>query len=540
MAGGNLSPRQKMIGMMYLVLTALLALNVSKDILDAFVLVNDSLENTVTNYTEKNELLYADFNQAKSFDPIKVTPFWQKAQIAKSKSKELIDYIKSLQIKLYQETEKITEQQADTLLLENVNSKDNYDIPTYLMIGENENLDKGLAKKLKQKLLVYKQDMYALFSKEEQKQLNIDINTDDKRTGYVKESWEMANFYHTPLAATITILSKLQTDVKNVEYEVVNQLFKSVGKRDYNFDTIAAKVIPSSNYVLLGEDYQADVFVAAFSTTQNPEILIGEYDSTTNKLANVYDSVAVNKGLGNYQIKTDKEGIFNYQGVIKLKTPGSNEVQQYPFQSEYIVARPSLVVSPDQMNVFYIGPKNPVSVSVPGVPSENISATITGAGNTITKKSNGKYEVKLSNSSPRNVEVRVSAKMPNGETRSMGAMPFVVKKLPKPYAEVGNVSVVKMRKPRVQILAYSTVKAKYDPSFAFQGLRLTINKFKIEVYRGGVEVYSKNVNGPTIPNATKSFFNGLRRGDIIYFTKILARDVSGTRLPLNDVTIEVN
>lgn len=539
MAGGNLSARQKMIGMMYLVLTALLALNVSKDILDAFVLVNDSLENTVNNYTEKNEILYSEFNQAKSFDPKKVTPFWQKAQIAKEKSKEIITYIKSLQVKLYQETEKITEQQADTLLLENVNGKDNYDIPTHIMVGENENLSKGLAQKLKQKLLEYKQSMYALFSKEEQKQLSIDLGTDDKLTSYGKESWEMANFYHTPLAASITILSKIQTDVKNVEYEVVNQLFKSVGKKDFNFDTIAAKVIPSSNYVLLGEKYQADVFVAAFSTTQNPEILIGDYDSTKNILTSTYDSLSVKNGLGNYQVKTDKEGIFSYQGVIKLKTPGSNEVQQYPFQSEYIVARPSLVVSPDQMNVFYIGPNNPVSVSVPGVASENISATITGSGNTITKKSSGKYEVKLSGGSPRNVEVKVSAKMPNGEMRSMGAMPFVVKKLPKPYAEVGDVSTITLKKSKNQLLAYSSVKAKYDPSFAFQGLKLNVVKFKVEIWRGQTFISEKKVEGRLIPTSIKNSFNSLRRKDVVIFTNIYAKDVSGTRLPLNDVRIEV-
>lgn len=539
MSGGNLSARQKMIGMMYLVLTALLALNVSKDILDAFVLVNDSLENTVNNYTEKNEMLYAEFNQAKSFDPKKVTPFWEKAQIVKDKSAEIIIYIKSLQVKLYQETEKITEQQADTILLANVNGKDNYDIPTYIMVGENENISKGLAQKLKQKLMQYKQSMYALFGEEDQKLLSIDLDTEDKLTSYGKESWEMANFYHTPLAASITILSKIQTDVKNVEFEVVNQLFKSVRKKDFNFDTIAAKVIPSSNYVLLGEKYQADVFVAAFSTTQNPEILIGDYDSTNNSLTSVKDSVAVTKGLGNYQVTTDKEGIFSYKGVIKLKIPGSNEVQQYPFQSEYIVARPSLVVSLDQMNVFYIGPKNPVSVSVPGVASENIVATISGPGNTITKKSNGKYEVKLSGGSPRNIEVRVSAKMPNGEMRSMGAMPFVVKRLPKPYAEVGSVSTVVKKLPKAQILAYSSVKAKYDPSFAFQGLPLNIVKFKVEVFRSGVGGYTKNVTGSTIPQATKNYFNGLRRGDIIYFTGVRAKDVTGLQLPLNDVTIEV-
>jgi len=381
--------------------------------------------------------------------------------------------------------------------------------------------------------------MLELFSDEEQKLLNIDIDTEDKITPYGKESWEMANFYHTPLAATITILSKIQTDVKNVEYEVVNQLFKSVRKRDFNFDTIAAKVIAPSNYVLLGEKYQSDVFVAAFSTTQNPQILIGKYDSVSNTLSEVYDSVNVTKGMGKYELTTDKEGIFSYQGVIKLKTPGSNQTQQYPFQSEYIVAKPSLVVSPDQMNVFYIGPKNPVSISVPGVASENITATITGSGNRITKVANGKYEVKLSNNSPRNVDVKVSARMPNGEMRSMGAMSFIVKRLPTPYAEVGTVSNQMKTLPKAQILAYSTVKAKYDNSFPFQGLPLNVVKYKIDVFRSGVGGYSKPVNGKNIPQDAKTFFYTLRRGDIIYFTGIKARDATGAQIPLNDVVIKV-
>ena len=164
MSGGDLPPRQKMIGMMYLVLTALLALNVSKDILDAFVLINTSLENTVVNYDEKTETLYSEFNTAKQFDPIKATPHWNKAQKAKDLSVGIIDYVKELQIKLLQETEKIPKSQADTLQLQYVNAKDNYDIPTNIMIGQTEDGSKGLARELKNKLETYKTEMKRLFN----------------------------------------------------------------------------------------------------------------------------------------------------------------------------------------------------------------------------------------------------------------------------------------------------------------------------------------------------------------------------------------
>ncbi len=539
MAGANVSPRQKMIGMMYLVLTALLALNVSKDILDAFVLLNTSLENSVINYEEKNGTLYAEFNQAKTFDPKKVTPYWNKAQQAKKASKALITYIKELKIKLLQETEKISKSEADTLQLVNANSKDNYDIPTYILIGETEDGSKGLAKELKNKINRYKKEMLTFFTEKERKTLKIDLKTADVKTINGVENWEMNNFYHTPLAASITILSKIETDIKNTEYDVVNKLLLAVGSEDYNFDTVAAKVIPSSNYVLLGENYNSEVMVAAFSTTQNPEILIGNYDSTQNKLTTVNDTIPVKNGLGSYQVKTEKEGIFTYEGVIKLKTPGGNSVKQYPFKSEYIVAKPSLVVSPDKMNVFYIGPKNPVSISVPGVPSENIKATITGSGNQITKTANGKYEVKLSNGSPRNVEVKVSAIMANGELRSMGSIPFDVRKLPKPYAEVGTVSTSRGKELLAQIKAFSSIRAKYDQSFVFGGLNLNIVKYRLEVWRGISPIYERDRYNGEINQEDKVFFKTLRRKDVIYFTKVAAQDVSGQRIPLNDVTIEV-
>ncbi len=539
MSGGNLSPRQKMIGMMYLVLTALLALNVSKDILNAFVLINTSLENTVVNYDEKNESMYSDFNVAKQFDPIKVTPYWSKAQQAKQLSSDLINYIKELQIKLMKETEKITENEADTLQLKFVNAKDNYDIPTNIMIGQTEDGSKGLARELKNKLMSYKAEMLSLFNKEQQQLLNIDLKTDDVTTDSGKENWEMGNFYHTPLAATITILSKIQTDVKKVEYDVVSNLLKKAGKKQFNFDTIMTRVIPSSNYVMLGEDYKADVFLAAFSTTQNPEIVIGDYDSTKNNLSTVIDTVPVSNGLGQYTVATSKEGIFSYEGVLKLKKQGGG-VENFPFTSEYIVAKPSLVVSPDKMNVFYIGPKNPVSISVPGVASENIKATITGSGNRITKTGNGKYEVKLSTGSPKNVDIKVSAVMANGETRGMGKMEFVAKKLPKPLSSfLGKSGEFSIKKRKVS--TFPIVKASYGKDFVFTGLPLTVTNCYIEVYRDGERIYENNkMKTRFIPDAAREFFRErLRKGDKIFFTRIAVKDINNQTIELPIIIITV-
>jgi len=529
MAGTDLPPRQK---------TALLALNVSKDILDAFILVNDGLENTVTNYNEKNELLYAEFKSANALDDKKVGPYWKKAQQAQSFSKDVVNYLEELKVQLIMETEKIPQDQADTLQLKHVNNKDNYDIPTQLLIGQPEDGSAGLARALKDQLIAYKASMNNLFNAQEQKYLNLDLNTQDVETPEGTQNWEMNNFYHTPLAASITLLSKIQTDIKNIEYEVVNKLFQSVTKADFKFDTIAAKLIPSSNYVLLGEKYQADVFVAAFSTTQNPEILIGEYDTASNSLKQVYDTVNVNKGLGKYSINTNREGIFNYEGLINLTSP-TGEIKSYPFKSEYIVAKPSLVVSPDKMNVFYIGPNNPVSVSVPGVASENIRATINGSGNKITKTANGKYEVTLSPRSPRNVSVSVSASMPDGSTRSMGKMDFIAKKLPQPRSSIGGKSG-EFSLRVADLRGYSTVRANYGSDFLFTGLPLNITSCQVEVYRSGGVVHDEKMRTLNLNKKTKEFFRDkIRRNDKIVFSNIKAKDINGQIQPLLGIQITV-
>lgn len=532
--GVKLPPRQKMIGMMYLVLTALLALNVSKDILNAFLLVNDGLETTVNNYQNKNAILYSDFDKAKGIDAEKVTPYWEKAQKAKISSMGMIDYIEMIKKRLVQETDKISKEEADTLSLENVNGKENYDIPTNIMIGQSEDGSKGLARELKEKLNDYKSGLLALLGDKERAATHLDIKTGEIITRAGVENWEMGYFYHTPLAAAVTLLSKFQTDIKNAEFDIVNKLYQSVRKNDFTFDTIAAKVIPSSNYVLLGEDYQADVFVAAFSKTKNPSILIGDYDSTTQNLTRVSDSVAVHKGMGNYTVKTNKEGIFSYEGLIQLTSP-SGVVKKYPFQSEYIVAKPSLVVSPDKMNVFYIGPKNPVSISVPGVASENIRATINGSGNRINKVGNGKYEVTLKNNSPREVFISVSASMPNGTIRSMGKKSFVVKKLPTPKAFIGGVSG-KATASVNQIKQYRTIKVSYGRGFLFQGLPLVVTKATIERVRGGM-ISEAKINSGVLSLEAIRMLAGIRRNDRVFLSDVYAKDISGQIIKADNVVM---
>ncbi|MCB0401463.1 MAG: gliding motility protein GldM [Flavobacteriales bacterium] len=533
MAGANLTPRQKMINLMYLVFVALLALNISKDILDAFLLVNNGLETTYVNYDEKNLLLYSEFDKAKTIDPKKVTPYWEKATQIKTWSQDLSGFIDDIKAKLIMETEKLPREVADTINMKYVNGKDNYDAPTRLMIGDSEDGSKGWARELKLKINQYEQHLLSFIDEKERSSTHLDLKTSDVQTPEGKENWEMNNFYHTPLAATVTLLSKLKTDVKNAEFEVVNKLFQSVRKNDFTFDTIAPRVITPSNYVMLGQNYDADIFVAAFSKTQDPEILIGKLDENGN-LVEVYDTVHVKDGMGKYSIAPSAEGMHEYEGIIKVTSP-SGVKKKYPFHSSFIAAKPSLVVSPDAMNVLYVGPDNPISVSVPGVASENITATITGTGNRLTKTANGKYKAVLSKSSPKNVQVNVSVKTPKGETQSMGNMNFVVKRLPTPYASFADIEGDgKVRLS--QIKNRKVVKVTYGPDFVFTQLPLSVEGFKVEVIRGNEYKLMESCPGRKLSDKAEKFFDKkLQKHDVIYITDIFVKDVSGSTVKIKGV-----
>ena len=358
---------------------------------------------------------------------------------------------------------------------------------------------------------------------------NIDYHSDGK-----KINWEIQNFYYTPLAAAITMLSKLEKDVKLAEVEVVNKLFKKINAMDFKFDTIMAKVTTPSNYVLLGEEYHAEVFLAAYNTTQNPNILSGTLD-TNLQLQSIEDTVPVNDGTGKYIQKTTKEGIHQFQGIINMQSPDGT-IKPFPFQTEYMVAKPSLVVSPDKMNVVYRGIPNPISISVPGIPAENIIAKLSN-GNPLIKKGNGKYDAQILKSARSTVDVMVSTTMPSGEIRNMGKVTFRVKRLPPPYAKVGKIKKTGTMRKSLLTHPSTYVKVEYDPEFVFN-LTARVKSFKMTtIYRGTPLVEKSNSNRLT--DKMKTIINNLRKGDEVQFREITAEGSDGIPHKLSPIIIKV-
>lgn len=533
MAGGKLSPRQKMIGMMYLVLTALLALNVSKEIINAFVVIEKGLANTNVQSDNKNAFIFQAFEKAKRNDEKKVKPLFEKAQTAQKLSKELCDYIKTLRKEMIAQVEGIAPAQADTLKLGLIAKPDDYDNPTNYMIGDDPSNVTGKAKELKAKLGKYKSDLQALLPKD----AVVDLSSLDTKDTYSFSdektiSWEWYNFYHIPVTAVAAQLARITNDVKNAEGAVVNELFNAISASDFKFDKLQARVIAPSSYILSGDQYKAEVFVAASSKTQNPTVILGcDYDSVTKKpVGNLADSttVKVSEGVGYYTASAGAEGLQKWGGVIKVKKP-DNTYEYYPFKSEYMVAKPAAAVSPDKMNVFYIGVDNPVTVSAAGVAPENLVVSFT---NCSTTGGRGKYVVRP-NAGATEASVSVGGKF-GDKTTNMGSFKFRVKRVPDPVCYVGSIKGDGIM-PRAEIANIRGVFAKME-NFDFD-LKFDVVSWVLSMNVNGVFVDAKS-NGAGVTGEQSKLLAGAKAGTKVLIEQVTVKGPDGTTRKIPGCTIK--
>jgi gliding motility-associated protein GldM len=235
MAGYKETPRQKMIGMMYLVLTALLALNVSVEILNAFMVVNDSMETTNKTFSTKTSDYYTRFESAFTKDPVKVGPYWEKAKAARKLSDEMKDYLTTVKFEAIAASEAIPMDSAKVRPLYLMKSRDKYNETTKYFIGKPEDGSSGKAKEMHDKIAKFKVDLLNLVDPAERANIKIGLDLEGPfyNSSRQKLNWQMYNFYHTILAANVTILNKLVNEVQNAELDVITHLKSKIGEADF-------------------------------------------------------------------------------------------------------------------------------------------------------------------------------------------------------------------------------------------------------------------------------------------------------------------
>jgi gliding motility-associated protein GldM len=461
MAGGKETPRQKMIGLMYLVLTAMLALNVSKSILNGYISVNDSLEKSKRNIAENNQRVSDAFKSSINGNAA-AAPYFKEAQQAQKDIKNLFTYIDSVKVNMVRYV-----LGGDMTIPENVDSiklrEDpyngqigNYDKPMTIMLGTGDHPSDGplTAVELGKKLTDLNKKLVAQLDRMQKTEglhlLTEDYNNLKKKLDFIKPSpsgfvedghefsWEEDNVYHLPMAAVLVNLNKMQADLKNVEAEILQIFSGASGKLAIKFDNIYAKVIAPSSYISAGEPYKAEIFLAATNSklgAGDMEVLVG-VDSAAAAAGQKGTPVPIEFGMGKYQAGTGAPGDQKYSGVIKYKKPDGS-FEYYPFKGEYKVAKSAVAVSADQMNVFYRGVVNPVSAGAAGVSPSDIVITAVGAGvKFVPKAEAGKYDFTFAGTG--DCMITVSKRGPDGVKPVGPPQKFRVKPLPKPEAKIGG------------------------------------------------------------------------------------------------------
>jgi gliding motility-associated protein GldM len=531
MAGQNLSPRQKMIGMMYLVLTALLALNVSKEIINAFVTINDSLEVTVKNLTGKNTQAYGAFEKQMQNDRAKTEPFYKKAMQIRTESDNLNKYVETLKEDLIRKTEQL-QPGAKVMEVREITKKDDYDVPTTFMCGEKNDGRGAEAEKLKNKINSYKKNIITVLDKNDQAKYSSRLdglfNTADPTKENNKEmweegkrTWEMLNFYHTPVVATIALLTKIQSDVRNAESELISHLLSSINANDFKFDTLAPKVIAPSSYMIEGQEYTADIFLAAMSSTSDPDITVGG------------SKLDVNGGVGTYKVRASGVGEKKYAGLIRIKKP-DNTFQEFKFENSYIVAKPSSSVAADKMNVIYIGVPNPITISVPGVPDEKVKVAAVGVDLAPDPKLGKGHFIATAKGQPGKATIKVTADF-NGKPMQMGDFEFRLKRIPDPVAKIGGKKDGNI--PKSALAAQQGVIPTME-GFDFE-LYPKVLSFKMSRYGKGIDPIEKSSESGSLTGDMKDVISRARPGDKILFEYINVSMPDGTKRQVNSIPLTV-
>lgn len=410
-----ISPRQKMINLMYVVLMAMLALNVSTEVLDGFSIVEESLSRTTGNSTAENAAIYGDFSDQMKQNPAKVKEWFDKATRVKNMSDSLYNLAQQLKDAIVKEADG---KDGD---VKNIKNKSDLEAAGIVMLAPGVGKGNLLYNAINQ----YRESILAMIADERQKAvISSNLSTQvPKEQRALGKNWQEYMFDNMPVAAAVTLLSKLQSDVRYAEGEVLHSLVSNIDMKDIRVNKLNAFVIPEKTTLYPGERFSASIVMAAVDTTQQPEIYV--------------NGARMRSSNGQYSFTAGGVGDHQFGGYILMKNTNGEVVKRNFLQKYSVIPTPNTAtVAADMMNVLYAGFQNPISISVPGVPANAISATMTGGS--FTSRGNGKY-IAVPSAVGKDVTIHVTAR-DKGQVRTMPPFVFHVRKLPDPtaYMAVGT------------------------------------------------------------------------------------------------------
>ena len=562
MSHKNLSPRQKMISMMYLVLTAMLAMNVSKEVLNAFVVVNEGIENTNRLVNDNNSELYAKFIDIVKEDKSEKTNDIYKLVLETQKlTKASIDYISVLRNEILTESGKNEDEKSRILFAKLDDLETATRILTVPLKGS-----KPKGELLREELFEIKESYLDIIEKGNPTELNTIAYT-NYRDLYERKlalqapekneislegkqiSWIHKNFYNVPVVATDVILTKLQNDIYSSEADVLEFLYNQIGASDISFDQLSAAVISPKSYLPAGKTFEADIFIAASSSQQVSEVFVGELDKSKFELDEKgkitmthvlndelffkgnFKPVEIQNGKAKFETITSGVGVKKHEGIIRVKQP-TGGYDLYPFNFDYEVAPKSgFSVSPTAMNVLYIGIDNPISITVSGSKDSDVSAVMSSNGS-VKRKANS-WIATVTKQGKTTIDVYGVI---DNEKKLIGKQEFRAKRIPDPIPTLDGVEYGNSIK-KARLVKHNAVLAKLK-NFEFEvGFKIVSFDFLL---KSGNDIKSVNgVKSTLFSKRVKDLLKSTKKKDVIFFQNIYAVGPDNKKRKINPIILTI-
>ena len=507
-----------MINLMYVVLMAMLALNVSTEVLNGFSIVEESLNRTTGNSAKENLAIYEDFDAQMKANPQKVKMWYDRAQQVRQMSDSLYNLAAELKLAIVQEADG---KNGDP---QNIRNKEDLEAANQVMLS----LSGGRGKELFDAINSFRQRMLKMVTDEKQRQIIASNLTTEipKNAMSMGKNWQEYMFESMPAAAAVTLLSKLQSDVRYAEGEVLHTLVQNIDVKDIRVNALEAFVIPNSQTIVRGDKFSAHIVMAAVDTTQVPDIYIGNQKVTLQD--NLYERIC------------GATGDFTLAGYLETVN-GNGERIRRDFSQKYTVVDPSATVSADLMNMLYAGYNNPISVSVPGVPLTKVQASMTNG--TLQPVGPGKYIARPAKIGENATITVISTN--TGRPQQMGQYTFRVRKLPDPTPyismkdEHGNPTRYKGGGlAKSQLVAADAIGAAIDDGILDIGFR--VQSFETVFFDNMGNAVPMASEGASFSARQKDTFRKLSRNRRFYISRVTVVGPDGlTRTLQNPMEIIV-
>lgn len=493
-----------MINLMYVVLMAMLALNVSSDVLKGFVLVDEKLALSTENSARVNGEVYKRLEQQYKDNPAKVGVWYDKARTVRGMADTLYNMLDDLKLSIVRRSDG---KDAD---VRNIRNKEDLEAATQVMLAPGT----GRGETLRKAIENYRERIVDMLEDEAQRGLvQSNLNTDVPAEAMGK-NWQEYMFEAMPTAAAVTLLTKLQNDVRYAEGQVLHDLATNVDVKDIRVNRLNAYVIPNSRTVVQGGKFSAQIIMAAVDTTRKPVIYIGGQE--------------INNSDGMYETICSRTGDFTLKGFIEMLN-GEGQTVRRAFEQPYTVVAPSATLSADIMNVLYAGYENPLSVSVPGVAAGQVSLSMMGG--TLRQTSAGHY-IAVPATAGGTAEFTVTARQ-EGRNQVMGKFSYRVRRLPDPtaYLPVGDNRFQGGKIGKQQLMAAAGIGAAIDDGLL--NIPFKVKGFETVFFDNLGNAVPEVSGGPDFTERQKTMMRGLSRGRRFFITKIRAQGPDGVERTLN-------